>query len=208
MSSEGTEPGSASGAQRERRRLSLTDPKAMRALAHPVRLALLEAIENAEGQTLTATEASEFVGESPANCAFHLRTLARYGLIEEAGGGRGRERPWRSAYDTLTMEPPWEDAQTRAAFEALGAVWFEWWVDRARERLLRVSRYPNRWQKGLIASQQNFYLTAEEAKDLQDTITNLLESYRSRTHDPSLRPPGSELFELLAFGYPLTDPPE
>jgi hypothetical protein len=33
------------------------------------------------------------LGESPANCAFHLRTLAKYGFVEEAGGGRGRERP-------------------------------------------------------------------------------------------------------------------
>ena len=39
------------------------------------------------------------LGESPANCAFHLRTLAKYGFVEEAGGGRGRERPWRQTYD-------------------------------------------------------------------------------------------------------------
>src|SRR6201989_59139 len=71
----------------------LTDPKAMRALAHPVRLALLEALTDA-GE-LTATEAGERVGESPANASFHLRQLAKYGFVEEAGGGTGRRRPWR-----------------------------------------------------------------------------------------------------------------
>jgi hypothetical protein len=35
------------------------------------------------------------LGESPASCAFHLRTLAKYGFVEKAGGGRSRERPWR-----------------------------------------------------------------------------------------------------------------
>jgi predicted transcriptional regulator len=62
--------------------LDLTDPKAMRALAHPLRWALLEALTHAG--TLTATQASEMLGESPTNCAFHLRTLAKYGFVEEA----------------------------------------------------------------------------------------------------------------------------
>ena len=58
----------------DRLQLDLTDPKAMRALAHPLRWALLEALAHAG--TLTATQASEMLGESPANGAFHLRTLA------------------------------------------------------------------------------------------------------------------------------------
>jgi hypothetical protein len=49
----------------------------MRALAHPLRVALIEASSQAETRTLTATEASDLLGESPANCAFHLRTLAK-----------------------------------------------------------------------------------------------------------------------------------
>src|SRR5436305_946859 len=71
----------------------VTDPRAMRALAHPVRLELLDQL--AVAGTLTAAEASVLVGETPANCSFHLRTLAKYGFVEQADGGRGRERPWR-----------------------------------------------------------------------------------------------------------------
>jgi hypothetical protein len=37
------------------------------------------------------------IGETPNNCSFHLRQLARYGFVEEAGGGKGRARPWRLA---------------------------------------------------------------------------------------------------------------
>src|SRR5918912_2452269 len=79
---------------RSRRVLQLTDPRALRAVAHPTRLALVGLLRR-EGP-LTATRAAEHLGESPASCSFHLRQLARYGLVEEAGGGHGRERPWRA----------------------------------------------------------------------------------------------------------------
>src|SRR5262252_8581356 len=99
----------------------ITDARAMRALAHPLRLALLEALMHAG--TLTATQASELLGESPANCAFHLRTLAKYGFVEEAGGGRGRERPWRLRYRSLELVPPGLDPETRLAAHAAGSIW-------------------------------------------------------------------------------------
>src|SRR5215467_5092526 len=99
MPSEVTEPEPAAGTTMETRKI--TDARAMRALAHPVRLALLEALAHAG--TLTATQASELLGESPANCAFHLRTLAKYGYVEEAGGGKGRERPWAHANQIITL---------------------------------------------------------------------------------------------------------
>ena len=81
------------GPETERPHLEVSDPKMMRALAHPLRVALIEAIGQADSRTLTATEASELLGESPANCAFHLRTLAKYGFVEEAGGGAGGSGP-------------------------------------------------------------------------------------------------------------------
>jgi len=52
---------------------------------------------------LTATRAAELLGESSGTCSFHLRQLAKYGLVEEAGGGTGREKPWRAA----TMATSW-----------------------------------------------------------------------------------------------------
>src|SRR5580700_10324849 len=73
--------------------IELTDPRVMRALTHPIRLALLEVLE-AEGP-LTATQAGELIGEPPNSCSFHFRQLARYGFVEEAGQGPGHARPWR-----------------------------------------------------------------------------------------------------------------
>ena len=58
----------------------------LRALAHPLRLRLLQ-LAAAEG-VITSTTASKMTGESTANCSFHLRLLARYGFLEQGGAGR------------------------------------------------------------------------------------------------------------------------
>jgi Helix-turn-helix domain len=179
----------------------------MRALAHPLRMALLEAISNADSRTLTATEAGELLGELPANCAFHLRTLAKYGFVEEAGGGRGRERPWRLKYRGLGLVPPWQDSETRLAAHAAASVWIDRWLARARERLMRVISHPPAWQEAAIAAQQDLYLTAPEAKALGEAMKELTKEYEDRWDDPSLRPAGSLHYELLVFGYPMTEPP-
>ncbi len=187
--------------------LEVRDPKMMRALAHPLRMALIEAIGSAGARTLTATEASELLGESPANCAFHLRTLAKYGFIEEAGGGRGRERPWRLKYRGLELTPPWQDAETRLAAHAVASVWIDRWLARARDRLMRVIGYPATWQEATLATQTNLYLTAQEARALDQAMHELLEPYQARRDDPALRPPGSAHYEVMFFGYPLDEPP-
>ena len=73
----------------------LTDPRELRAVSHPVRLAILEHL-TVEGP-MTATALGTRIGESPANCSWHLRKLAEHGFVEEAPGGTGRQRPWRAA---------------------------------------------------------------------------------------------------------------
>ena len=192
----------------ERPHLAISDPKMMRALAHPLRVALIEAIGQAESRTLTATEASELLGESPANCAFHLRTLAKYGFVEEAGGGRGRQRPWRLRYSGLEIQPPWDDQETRLAVQAAAGIWIDRWLTRARDQLMRITGYPAEWQMAAIASEYHLYLTAQEAEELSAGIDRLISPFKARWDDPSQRPASSLPYEALAFGYPLTDPPD
>jgi predicted ArsR family transcriptional regulator len=194
--------------QNDRPRLEVRDPKMMRALAHPLRMQLIEAIGQSDTGTLTATQASDLLGESPANCAFHLRTLAKYGFVEEAGGGRGRERPWRLRFRGIELVPPWQDQETRLAAGAASSIWIGRWMERARERLMRALGYPAQWQEAVIASEIALYLTAREAKELSQAVDRLVEPYRARWHDAALRPPGSLPYEVLVFGYPLTDPSE
>ena len=79
------EPVVDSGKARERSVTRLTDPRALRAYAHPVRMRLMGLLRT-EGP-LTATRAADLLGESSGTCSFHLRQLAKYGLVEEAEGG-------------------------------------------------------------------------------------------------------------------------
>src|SRR3954462_6265782 len=97
------------------RTIELTDPRAMRAYAHPVRLALIGLLRT--HGPMTATRAAARLGESSGTCSVHLRQLAKYGFCEEAGGGKGREKPWR-ATATFTSWSTASDDPERAEAEA------------------------------------------------------------------------------------------
>jgi predicted transcriptional regulator len=183
--------------------LNLTDPKAMRALAHPVRMALLELIGVAG--TITATQASEVLGESPANCAFHLRTLAKYGLIREAGGGRGRERPWTRSQRSLRISATGQTStQAALAAGALGRAWFEHWVERARRAIGTNTRVPG-WENVHDFSRSSLFLTPQEAAAFEDELEQMINRYRGRERDPSLRPAGSLPVEFVSYLSPLPE---
>src|ERR1700758_1177465 len=83
----------------------LDNATALRAYAHPVRMKLILALRTRG--PLTATRAGRLLGESSGTCSFHLRQLAKYGLVEETGEGTGREKPWRAT----TTSTAWDDVQ-------------------------------------------------------------------------------------------------
>jgi Helix-turn-helix domain len=180
----------------------ITDTLAMRALAHPVRVALVEMLSVVD--TLTATQASELLGESPANCAFHLRTLAKYGFVREAGGGRGRERPWKAAERHITISTIQDDPRAATAAGALSLAWLEHWIERARQVFGASSFLPG-WQNATGWSRSGVFLTPEETSDLREQIRRLLEPYEGRKSDPALRPPGALPVEWTVFAAPVPE---
>src|SRR3954471_9335937 len=139
----------------------LDDPKAMRALAHPVRLALLEALTDGP---LTATEAGERVGESPANASFHLRQLAKYGFVEEAEGGTGRRRPWKLRQLGMRWTDVQEDPEAARAARALSRITQDRFLDRAQRALEERHALPEEWRAVTGINQVRLYLTPEEMK--------------------------------------------
>ena len=192
-------PGAPEQADEE---LNLTDPKAMRALAHPVRMALLELLGVAG--TITATQASEVLGESPANCAFHLRTLAKYGFVREAGGGRGRERPWTYARRTINISASEQtDTQATLAAGALGRAMFDHWVERAR-RVVGSPKLPG-WEDATRFTRSDLFLTPDEAAHVGDEIHQIIDRYRGRERDPSQRPAGSLPVEFVSYLSPVPE---
>jgi Helix-turn-helix domain len=176
--------------------VTLTDAKAMRALAHPLRMAIIELFSVRE--TLTATQVSESLGESPANCAFHLRTLAKYGFVREAGGGRGRERPWALVNRTISLTTKQPDPQTAVAAGELGRLWLERWIERARRVHGSPAVVPG-WEEATGWSNSHVFLTPEEATRLGREMRRMLKRYEGRLTDPALRPEGALPVEWTIF---------
>jgi len=184
----------------------LDDARTLRALAHPVRIAIVE--ELSLGGPLTATEVGERIGETPTTCSFHLRQLAKYGYVEEAGGGKGRARPWRMTSIGYQVASTHDNPETQVAANALVRLVRERQLDRYREWRETQSTYPREWRDAAGDSEFVFFLTARELKELNDELVAMLRPrFLERLTDPSQRPPGSVPVEMLIFSYPMELPP-
>ncbi|GAA3706670.1 helix-turn-helix domain-containing protein [Nonomuraea antimicrobica] len=177
---------SASGG---RPRRLLDDPAAMRAFAHPVRLALHEVLLRAG--TATAADAAREVGISQALASYHLRQLAKYGFVEQAPARDERERPWKvteTVQEWVSDEPGTDASAARGLLEQVIA-------ERALARLVewqqRRADAPEPWRK--VGGVGNFYLyaTPDEIKAIGAAVEALLEPLMARTSAPASRPDGA-----------------
>jgi len=182
------------------RRQVVTDARAMRALAHPLRVALLDAMRR-EGE-ITATGAAELLGESPGNMSWHLQTLAKYGFVEEAGAGRGRRRPWRLTSDSLSFQTGIEDSEEPAAGEALERTYAERTYAELHEWWSRSATYARKWRRAAFMTDSVRYLTAEELSGMLDEIQAVLDRYPRRDNAQE-RPAGALPVRVHAHGHPL-----
>ena len=182
----------------------LTDPHQLRALAHPTRLSLLTEV-GLRG-TLTATQAAEIVGGTPAASAYHLRALGRHGFIEEAEGGDGRERPWKLSHVGFSWNEQSEDPAEQTVARALGDVMREDWLRHIRNYYENADRYPADVRAVSAAGEIILFATRDELEDVQRKIAALLEPFKDRIADSTLRPPGFPPFEMIVFAHPLMPP--
>lgn len=176
----------------------------MRALAHPVRLALLEALGR-EGP-LTATQAAELLQDTPGNMSWHLQTLAKYGYVEETGEGRGRRRPWRLAATATQIESADSGPEAAAAGAALEAVIEELVFRELDGWRARKPSYPVNWRKASFFSTVQTYLTADELTQLSADILALTRAYEDRV-EKRKRPGDALPVQLVAFGHPMQPTP-
>jgi len=185
-----------------------SDPERIRALTHPVRIAILELID-AGGQA-TATDCAEALGETVANCSFHLRTLERYGFVERAEPV-GRLRPWRRTQTSprsFGVDPDAAEANPASmhAVVELAAMT----VARDADKFVASMRaeaesYANGdrdARSGPSLLKTTAWLTPEEADALVEQLAAIGEEFRARRDDPALRPPGSRLWNLVTMASP------
>jgi DNA-binding transcriptional ArsR family regulator len=177
----------------------LRDPRELRVLAHPVRMRLRQALY--EKGTATATELAEMIGESPANCSWHLRQLAKYGFVEETGGGTGRNRPWRPASHTLSWGDSDETGELAAASDDLSVRFAEQEFAGLRDWQAWRRTDPPEWQDAANWVQSIDWLTADELKELNEALTAVVIRHTER-RDPAKRPKGARRVRMFAWAVP------
>jgi predicted ArsR family transcriptional regulator len=183
----------------------LTDPRALRAYAHPTRMALVGLLR-LEGP-FTATRAAELTGESVASCSYHLRILAKYGLVEEADpGGAGREKPWRATAAYTDWPNYSADPAVASAADALNAAVAEHQFHRMMRALETRHTLPAEWQQAERHSDAILYLTPEELTELGTRWDAMITQFTERTYDPGLRPEGARRVAYLHVAYVAPEP--
>lgn len=203
---EGVEPGrtgDAAGQARDaagRTVTRLTDPRALRAYAHPIRMKLVGLLRT-EGP-LTATRAGELLGESSGTTSFHLRQLAKYGLVEEAGGGTGREKPWRATTTSTDWAMTAGTPELAAATSMLNTLMAEEYFEQLMRWLEARPGEPAEWQEASLLGDRILYVTAEELSELSRKVGDLVDEYFERQVRPELRPAGSRLVTWLHLAFP------
>lgn len=181
---------------------TLTDPRAIRALAHPARLAVLEAL--GDGTERTATACAELAGITPSAMSYHLRALERWGFVERApSGGDGRERPWRATASGWQIDAV-PDAVAATATSAVASSM----IDRLRADVTaffpREHLESKQWRDVAAFENQRLWLTADEAAELQKLYRDFIEARRGRSADD--HPEGARRVRLTRVVIPL-DPP-
>lgn len=161
-----------------------SDPRALRAVAHPVRLELLNLLQR-EGP-LTASRCAELLDLTPKVCSYHLNLLGTYGLIEETGEGKGRARPWR------LLETPLAYVHAQDEDESTGRTADEF----ARTMLARDTRVveafiagrhglPKRWRNVSAMSSNPLRLTASQLRAFGAELYEVLDRYRQLSQEPA-----------------------
>ena len=160
---------------------TLTDPAKIRALGHPARLSIVEHLGET-GAAATATELAEVVGLSPSATSYHLREMARYGLVEEAESrGDARERRWRVAGGGWQLEgDPSAPPERRAAEQTLLAAVLARADERTTRWFSRAHEEPAEWLDAVAISDTALVVTAAELSELTAAYRELLHPYLRR----------------------------
>jgi DNA-binding transcriptional ArsR family regulator len=183
----------------ERNTRVVRDPRSIRALAHPARMAIVDAL--ATGEELTATECAELTGLSPSATAYHLKFLERYGLAERAPARNdGREKPWRASSRRAQVELDASTPAGAAATAAVGLAFLDGSRALAEEFISAGSEEPAEWRDVTSLSNTDLWLTVEETRAATAALAAALEPYRGRALAD--RPDGSRRVRVMSLVSP------
>ncbi len=183
--------------------VDVTDPRTLRALAHPLRTGLLTVLRD-EGPS-TASRLGKRVGESSGTTSYHLRQLAALGFVEEVPGeGTARERWWRARHrstrwrtEDLVEQPGGREVVEELTHQSLG-----------RQRRMLAAHAEQReslddvWRDTVSLNDWALHLSPEATRELTEELNGVLARWRAEREEP-----GAPLVHVLLDLFPLTEDP-
>jgi DNA-binding transcriptional ArsR family regulator len=185
----------------------VTDVRALRALAHPLRSRLLGQLR-LHGPA-TASQLGRTVGESSGSTSYHLRQLAAYGFVEEVEGhGTARERWWRARHRLTSWRADEIEGQEGGAEVEDELIRIQLDV---RGRVLRAWQEQRRqlgpaWTAAASLNDHVLRLRPDQARALADELNAVLARWNDE-HPSDVPAEGSELVEVLTDVVPLKEWP-
>jgi DNA-binding transcriptional ArsR family regulator len=187
------------------------DMESLKALAHPLRVEILDVLSTYGAQT--ASGLAERLGESSGATSYHLRQLERHAFVREVEGrGTARERWWERVPGGITLDhaslPP--TAAARAAHDLVLRQW-----QRTREALLEEflangdDVLPKRWLEASMVTTANARLTSDQLKTLTEELQEVIDRHMDRyRHQKDTPVPGARPVQIQLNGFPVLDAEE
>ncbi len=183
-------PPSGKRRQRPEKKVEITDPKAIRALAHAARLEVISELYSTQ-VSRTATELAAQTGLTPSAMSYHLRALQKWGIVVPAAtAGDARERRWKAAGTDFTINSGGGVASPEFAVLDLE-------LDAYRRRVNAYAKARDgRRQRGepadssVVLASNLLYLTPAQRTELTQRLFDLLRDYE--LEDPDHVPEGAE----------------
>ncbi|MEU4670510.1 helix-turn-helix domain-containing protein [Amycolatopsis sp. NPDC023774] len=181
----------------------ILDARTLRALAHPLRMQLLDLLE--QDGPATATGLGKRVGESSGTTSWHLRRLADAGLVaEDPDRGSKRERWWKAAQDYTTIRTGdfVRDPELAGPISTVLHQLVEKRYQEEAQFVAELPRWHDRWAEKATLTSEHLSLTPDETRRMTDEITAVVDRYRRRSR------PGDDAVVTHWAAFPRTARPE
>jgi DNA-binding transcriptional ArsR family regulator len=176
----------------------IDDLAALKALAHPLRVALLSHLLAAGPSTASAC--AEAVGSTGSNCSWHLRQLAQHGFVERVEARDGRERPWRSTEVGFALGGDPADPAVRTQQDALVALQLDQEHRLAQAFLDERRELDAAWREASTVHGYTLIATATELAELLERVDGLLRPYLSPVREDA--PEGARTVHVGVRAFP------
>jgi len=180
------------------------DPSGLKAYAHPLRLEIIRYLT--DHGAATATQLAHHLGESSGQTSYHLRQLAKHGLVvDDPARNRGRERWWKATSFQVDAER-FTDPGLTAQMQAVVGSLVQGRADALRRWMAAGDAAPREWVEAAMHSQRTLRLTPAEVGEMNDAVDAVLGRYVALSRERDAVPdavPGVARVRVYYDAFPL-----